>query len=249
MIKKVYIFLVILGTSLCCSIIDLEPLPSLKNIKKHHSISISNTFLIGNNNYFKIKPSYQLIYPFKRNQKENIILNSSLEYAKSEQIIVTNQSFFALRYLYNYTSQNSLESFIQLSSNEFINLRERFLIGTVRRHRLPTTTNNEWTFLYGAMLEYENISNDDNTLVVRGTFTAIYNLNLNDIGNIYFISYIQPQLTKIQDIRSYNSIIFKHPITKNTSIELKAFIEYDSYPTTDVLELDSSFYQTLSIQF
>ena len=134
------------------------------------------------------------------------------------------------RYNYNYKSNNSLFSFIQLGKSLRESINSRNLYGLGLRNRILTKETNYLDFAYGPFYEIEKYPSYIYSKIPYSKFTKYnWRFSLNSFSyikitnQVSFLStiYSQLNLNDLRDIRLYLNLYLSYAITKNISVFLR----------------------------
>jgi len=189
---------------------------------------------------------------YKKGASTFILLNNvGFMTADEEELI--NSGFQHLRY--NYTVKDSsfftLETFVQHQYNPVKLLVRRFLFGIGPRFRIINS--DKISFYIGTlpMFEYEQLSDNLETITELIRFDGYMSLNFQITDNISFgnITYYQPNFENFDDYRVSSETSIKFKITNALKFKVSYQTTYDSDPPEDVTGLFYKFKNTLSYSF
>ena len=250
MIKHIAFAYLLVGYSLSFGILNTEPLPTITSPGLHQSLTISGSFFSGNNNYISIQPKYQLNFQSIQRPHLQGFVTTQVNYAKSETNIVKNSTFLNTRLLQQRSATQFTEYFIQLSSNSFINLKQRFLVGILNRKQVITTPKQSLTVKGGLMFEHEYLSESATaTPIIRASLCFISSYTLSNNGSLNLITYIQPKLDEPNDTRGLVELLFNQALTNHINLQTSLDIFYDHIPPSGVKPIDSQITQKIMIKF
>lgn len=166
----------------------------------------------------------------------------SYDYAESNKVKNTNNLFSHLRYIRKTRMKYvNLEAYLQVSEDEFKNIKERTLIGSGARWKVFGNDYYGRTYI-GASAFGEHIVYDDSINPtennVRGNFYLAYRLPLNEDSEFNALAYYQPRVDKPTDFYSSMAIGLQLHVYLQLYLKFHITHEYDSNPAVGVLKED-----------
>ena len=185
------------------------------------------------NEIFNINFSYRLDF-IKSDFNTFMKLNYENGYKKTGNSTntINNKGFCHIRYTKNLIKNYFLETFIQYEFNDFLNIKDRYLLGIGTRIKFDTKKNNSIFLGIGLMNEKEiyELDVEDDKNLIRSTNYLSNSTKINDNVTLSNIIYFQLDIGNANDYRIlYDSSINVETI-KNLSLNFAINYRYDNDP-------------------
>jgi hypothetical protein len=207
-------------------------------------LGLDFTFKEGNTEEVKIEPNFQLDY---KHHNFYTFLYLDGAYEESNYVLSDNNAKIHYRFVYNLTEVFYPELFLQSEYDQFIELKERDLIGGGMRFLLvnydpdqDSTKNFGLSLGVGAMFEYEEINSDPDYYNRNGRLTSYLSFKWKPSDTFVCASttYFQPKLNNWNDIKAYNESEFAFYIGEYFAFTFDLTWKYHSNPPPNVKEYD-----------
>lgn len=219
----------------------------------YHKVDFGLGLVKGNSDLVKVSGSYRIDYI---KEKYNIFYVMNYEFHESDGNKVVNKGFAHLRGIHNLHNKLKAEAFIQKEFNEFILLKDRYLVGSVLRYNVVNFKDDEKDFLKffvgsGFMYEFEyyNIEKNNTSNLIRSTSYLTVDWNMNDIVKFSTITYLQFVLDNFSDRRILNESSVNFKISDNLKFYTKVNYRLDSEPPPDIKKYDLEIKNGFTITF
>ncbi len=250
--KKILLLLILstLFMQIKSQVVNIE-----KKRKRNHNglqgnFSLSLNFKDNGKKIYNGKNNIDIQYT--KNASTFIFLNE-LKLMRVDTNNLINSGFQHLRY--NYTIKDSsfltLEAFVQNQYNSAKLLKRRVILGFGPRFRIVDKKNFLLYFAPLTMYEYEQLSDDNETvneLIKLDAYLSLW-FKISKFISVGTISYYQPDYTDFNNYRisSETSLIFK--LTSKLSFKFVYNMNYDSRPPEDIQKLFYGFTNKITYSF
>lgn len=177
----------------------------------------------------------------------------SFDYAESAGIKSAYDTYLHLRYIHTYDDVKNInwEAFMQSETNQFTNIKERFISGGDYRFNI---TDDEIGKIYlGLGAFYEHIdyltSIDPNENNLRGNFYLAYKNDFGKDSSISYTGYYQPKLNTYHDYLLSNALELQIYVYAKIYLSLKVSYAVDSNPAIGIKKDDFSQVTSLVYKF
>ena len=170
-------------------------------------------------------------------------------YGEASRVKNANSTFMHLRYIHKIEQRLDWEVFVQLQSNEFTKVDERFLTGGGLRIHINRESYGNLYFGFGAFYEYLNYSTrvDSKENNIRGNFYIAYKKEFTQDSEFSYMAYYQPKTGDISDYIISNALELKMQIYEKLYISFLINYNKDAKPAQGVKRSDFS--QTTSFLY
>lgn len=202
----------------------------------------------GNSKYLSVDGTFRLDYNWK---KYHAFIVSNYEYKETEASKVVNKGFIHLRGVRPVNDRLQMEGFLQQEFNEFLNLRDRKLIGGNARILWvdKKSQNDSLTVLtshlgLGLMYEREIYSvPDEESLTitmdpVRINSYLTLDLDITRRINIWAVGYFQPNVQSLSDFRAIVETGLEIWVIGRLYFTFDVSYRYNNRPVGDVYHYD-----------
>lgn len=153
------------------------------------------------------------------------------------------KAFAHARYHWMRENRLSLESFVQLQYDEALRLSSRFLVGAGLRLSVARSESNSVFFGLSLMYEREEFQEaggiqPPSDEVARFSSYLSFNLS-SDRFTFSSISYFQPRLDRISDLRALNQSSVNAPLTESLALTVNFNLGFDGDTPAGVEEMDT----------
>ena len=201
------------------------------------NVSLSGNGSIGNSETSKIAFKNQTSY-LHGNHSETLFLNAT--YGESRGIKNKDFREIHLRHSSKFKDTLAWEVFSQWSANPFIRLNNRGLVGGGLRWDFSNKTNKN-ILGTGLFYEYEEINNGGEFNLIRGNLYLSYKSPSKHNLSIKSTTYLQPNLTKLNDFRVLESAKLLFALNKKVSLQFTLEITFDNEPPVSVEKHDINY--------
>jgi putative salt-induced outer membrane protein YdiY len=220
----------------------------------YHTLNFALNMNKGNEEYIKYLADYRLdLYD------ENFItyLVGNIEYKEGNNKIITNRGFAHYRFIFNKGKFIEPEFFTQIEFNDFLLLKERYLVGSGIRfgiadnYSADSTNRIVFEAGLGMMYEYEKVNDAVKPLTkyIRSTNFVSLRYILNKTLNIFSVTYIQPYAENIDDFRLLNENRLSFSINKHIAFFVSTLFRYDNEPHTNLKYYDFELANGITLNF
>ncbi len=153
---------------------------------------------------------------------------------------LVNSGFQHIRYNYTFNHENknrlTMEAFVQHQYNAIKLLERRIISGVGPRIKIwGTDTSDAYFYLAPlVMYEYEELTTDTTSEVIKGDFYISTGYKFNDHVKFNLVTYYQPAFNDFSDFRISLDAGFKFKVFKNLKFTMTYSLDYDSKPPYDV---------------
>ena len=219
----------------------------------HNAVSANFSFYDGNSEFFKIGGNYRADF-LAGDFYSVLVLN--YQYGEEGNEIFVRNGFSHLRGVYTLFPKVRAEAFTQLGFDDFILLRNRFLVGGGGRFTLYETSDSLFhlSLFLGAGGMYEREDEGDDTLNVvtilpRSTNYISFALNVEKKFGLKIVTYYQPAVTRFEDYRILLDAGIGFEVLSGLSITTSLDWRYDSDPFPGVESFDLTLSNGLTLTF
>ena len=181
---------------------------------------------------------------YDNNESYLIWSDFTFSYGKSSGVTNTNKTYAHLRYIHHLYEKKSIdwETFIQSETNEFTNVKHRYLCGAGMRF---FSEKKHWGKLHlGVGAFYEDISYttiiDPTEKNLRVNTYLAYTNNFTKESYLSYVFYYQPKADALKDYILSNGLELNILIYKQFYLNFVFFYDYDSMPAIGVKKEDIS---------
>lgn len=217
-----------------------------------NSISVNFSFYDGNSEFFKINGRYRGDLSFGRFYSF-LVLNYN--YGEEANDIFLRDGFAHLRGVYTIAGPLQGEAFVQRGFNEFIRLKDRFLLGGGGRIRLAESDDSVRSIaLYmgiGGMYESELEGDDaaERHELFRSTNYLSASVKFHHRFGVNLVTYYQPEATRFNDYRILLEAGLGFDLFSGLMITTSFNWRYDSRPFPGVESHDLALSNGLTLTF
>lgn len=165
--------------------------------------------------------------------KHLLLFSNSFNLIKIETDNFVNQGFQHIRYNYQMNKKLTYEAFVQGQYNQKILIKFRGLVGTGIRYRPFSKEKLYLGLSYMYQYEIESITNDTRRENRISTYVS-FAINPRSNFRLAHISYIQPLINDLSDIRLSSKTSLNINITNKLIFKTSFSITYDSRLPTDI---------------
>ncbi|MBC8455843.1 DUF481 domain-containing protein [bacterium] len=228
-------FLLFIFVPFCLAQINTE---SMRNVELEngwgHSFSYHLTYHSGNTNFSKYKTQ------FRTNYKKDVIycfIVGRYEKGKKDETLFLHRGFLHFRLIRKLALWVSLECFAQEEFNDFINLKNREILGAGGRFKWHPHEQFTAFLGVGLMKENEEFTSGESAKLLRSTNYLTLKWHS---GKITFGSteYFQLDTGNFSDFRILSQNELNVSLFKNFEITTQFNLRYDSIPPTEIESLD-----------
>jgi len=165
-------------------------------------------------------------------------------------------SFLHTRHIEGINKIIAAEAFAQIEANRFARLNFRGLAGLGLRFTVGELTQKQGVYFgLGGFLAQEDIAEESNTTdagqnrFVRGNIYLVVQRKISDNVELYTTTYIQPSLSKANDLRLLEDLTIKLKVTDKLGIKLSLDISHDSDPPETVEQTDIQYATGLEFKY
>lgn len=183
-------------------------------------------------------------------KKHMLLLLNDLKMMKVDQTDLQNSGFQHVRYNYKFRKYLIPECFVQAQFNQIWKIDLRFLAGAGPRFEL--LKNDSTRIFMGALVMYEFEKVDRGAEYHRDFRMSCYGSTGFGIGkgvSLENITYLQPLLKDISDVRLSSETSINTKINKKISFRTTFSLNYDSRPPDGLTDVFYSFINALSYKF
>jgi len=169
--------------------------------------------------------------------------DASFNYGESSGAVNTNNTFLHTRYIHTmYTKNLNWEMFIQSQTNEFTNVRERYLTGGGLRYMLHNTVYGKLYVGLGAFYEYISYTTqvDPPEHNKRLSLYLSYSKEFTKDSKLSYLLYAEPKFDKFSDYILINAFELQVHIYEKFFLSFTAFYNIDSVPAIGIKKQDIS---------
>ncbi|MBT7872590.1 MAG: DUF481 domain-containing protein [Candidatus Marinimicrobia bacterium] len=182
-----------------------------------------------------IAAEYRLDVAIKKGLTSFLILNYENGYEKEKGAdinTIVNKGFGHLRVTKSLTEKYFLEGFSQFGFNDFLDLNNRFLVGSGLRVKLSNSNRTTIFLGIGAMQENETygLATEPEMKLIRSTNYLTYMWKLSDTIQLNNTAYFQVASSDAKDYRVLYDGGFDIALNKSFSIAIKLNYRYDNDP-------------------
>lgn len=224
--------------------------PDEEGIK--NAVSVNFNFYDGNSEFFKINGRYRGDLSFGRFYSF-LVLNYN--YGEEGNDIFLRDGFAHLRGVYTLLPALQGELFVQQGFNEFIRIKDRFLVGAGGRVRLAEVDDSiKSAALYvgvGAMYEHEVEGDETATRqsLLRSTNYISANVKFQNRFGVSLVTYYQPAVTRLEDYRILLEAGLGFDLFSGLMVTTSLNWRYDSDPYPGVESFDLALSNGLTLTF
>ena len=229
---KIIFFLSIFISLSICQVNTESMRKSNLNEGIFNKISIDLDYDNANNNeIFNINFNYRIDF-IKSDFNTFMKLNYENGYDKTDdnKNTINNKGFCHIRYTKNLIEKYFLETFIQYEFNDFLNIKDRYLLGLGTRIKLDTKKNNSIFLGIGLMNEKEIYEVDDDKNLIRSTNYLSNSTKINDNITLSNIIYFQLDIGNSNDYRILYDSSINVETVKNLFLNFAINYRYDNDP-------------------
>ena len=204
----------------------------MEKLGKNQSINFNWNLSSGNSDYSIANLNYRFD---DRTEQLHKFLTMSLTQGNEDGDTIKDKGFVHLRHVFELNPLRSLEIFLQLEYDKFIDLELRKLLGA--GFRVNHIKNSRWILYTGhsVMVETEHYSNHNVTNIIRLSEYISFTYKATT-SSISLVTYLQPNIGDIEDIRMLSDLTWDIPLSKQLSLQLSLSSRFDNEPE---FELDS----------
>lgn len=223
-----------------------------------HQIDLSAQVSKGNSNFIQVAGTYRTDF-VRKNHHTWFLAQYRTGKQKNKKYI--NRGFLHLREMYRLNPSVQLEFFTQKEFDEFLLLKNRFLLGTGVRYTFlkriekinPRHKNQIWAFVgMGLMYEKEDLRTaptPSTTKLLRSTNYLSVRYQPNEDISLDNVWYFQPAFRAIQDYRILGETNLSFRLSDKVAFLTTLALRYDHEPPTNLKPLDLNIQNGLSIKF
>lgn len=238
-ILKYFIFCTILTlSSLSYSQVNIE---SLRNKKQDNTFSgeikLGMEFKVGNVNTTKTNSSAIIHYFHK---KHHFFSKISHNWSSQNKNTFEKNSFGHIRWTFMRTEKIGFETFSQIQSDDFKDLKLRQLNGLGLRLELIKDKKNILSIGSGAMTDYEIIKNKYKNFNLRSTSYVSAIKSFSNKNRLMLTTYYQPLFTNFKDYRINLEGVIRVSLIDELNIFIDNTFNYqlDTKPPEDIVRQD-----------
>lgn len=227
--------------------VNIEKMRQTK-LKNNHEIDLSGSFYSGNSEAIQYKIKTRSEFQLKSTQVLGIF---SLQEKQSSSLKYINKGFGHFRLITPINNNLKTELFSQKEFDDFKLLKDRVLFGGGLRGYVIKNNLVMLTLGVGGMYETERIlvnTLETITKTFRSTNYISANIKINHTVKFNSITYIQPKISDISNIRLLMQNELKVQLTRNLNLKTNFNISYNSSPPKSVKKSDIELFTGLSIQ-
>ncbi len=215
-----------------------------KNQGISFNLGLNFTIDKGNTEEVEIIPSAQLDYT---HEKYYTFIYVDGKYKESDFSRTSNNAKIHYRFVYQLSEVFYPEVFLQSEFDEFIELKERDLIGGGMRFQIfnfgaknDSTATIGLSFGVGAMYEYELINSNPDYSNYNTRLTSYLSFKWKPAESLIcaVTTYFQPKLNVMEDIKVYNETELAFYINKYLAFNFDLTLKYHSRPPASVKTYD-----------
>lgn len=168
-------------------------------------------------------------------------IESSFNYGESSNSAYVKNTFSAYRYIHTmYIKPLNWEFFLQMQTNEFLDISERYLGGAGLRYGTNQNKNGQIFFGFGAFYEHVgyNTSLDPSENNKRLNIYIAYNNNFTKDAELSYFVYLQPKLGHLSDCQMLNSLQLKIQIYEKFGLDFSVSFSRDTKPAIGIKSND-----------
>lgn len=220
----------------------------------HHKIDFGFGIVKGNSELVKISGSYRVDY---HQELYNAFFAMNYSYQEANGKKNVNKGFAHLRGVYDWYDYLKPEAYIQKEFNEFIQLKDRYLIGSGLRFN-PIAMFDELDefqlrFFLGSgfMYEFEDYSavGAKSTNLIRSSSYLTVNWNLNETVSFSSTAYLQFVLDNYDDRRLLNETSLEFQISEKFRFYTKYNYRFDNEPLPGIKDYDMEITNGITLNF
>lgn len=182
-------------------------------------------------------------------------LMGSFERGIQNKNVYLNRGFVHYRLVYHKSQYVNPESFVQQEFDEFLLMKNRFLVGLGNRFNFfdPQIVEEKRILSLGIgfMYEYENINSvvPQTTYIVRNTNYLTAKTNVGEQTYLSGTVYLQTNIVNINDYRVLGQISMTINVNKNFSIATNFNYRYDNEAPEELYPLDARVSNSFIVKF
>ncbi|GJQ61689.1 MAG: hypothetical protein SCALA702_07420 [Melioribacteraceae bacterium] len=220
--------------------VNTEKFRSLeKNKGLSGAMELEGSFKSGNEDEMLLDIETLFNYKFA-NSKLLFVLNGEYNLTDDEEF--SNAGLFHTRFVQNFGKNFAVEMFFQINFDlvRLIDFRE--LAGANLRYSVLSDSSLNWFTGAGVMQEYEKLSEkvksvERESTIGRGNFYTTISKEFDNV-KLSFVTYFQPNVTKLYDHRWLVETSAIFGVNKVLSFALNMVYRYDNDPPVEVLKRD-----------
>ncbi|WP_297442758.1 DUF481 domain-containing protein [Sulfurimonas sp.] len=166
----------------------------------------------------------------------------AFNYGKSSGIVNTNNSFTHLRYIHTtYVEELNWESFLQSQTNEFTNVKDRYLAGVGLRYFINKSQYGKVYVGLGTFYEFLSYTTQIDPVEHNNRLNAYisYSKELGENTKLTYLVYIQPSYADFSDYVLKNAFELKIRIYEKLYLNFTISYNEDTKPAIGIKRTDA----------
>lgn len=211
-----------------------------------NTLSLNFGLSEGNTQHASLQVGFRTDY---LKQKHHVFLSSSLNNAQKGGVNYKNKGFSHLRYTHKTFNRVHLESFTQREFDDFVNLKERQLVGGGIRIPLAYKQSFSMRIGTGVMYEYEKSTTELTQENIRSTSYISLQKTLKNKATISATGYFQPVIDRFQDHRLLFEGHLSAPLSERIFLTLDFNLKHDNDPQPGIEKTDFELQNGIKLAF
>jgi hypothetical protein len=177
-------------------------------------------------------------------------LEAAFNYGESSSVVNTNNSFAHFRYIHTmYVDKLNWESFLQSQTNEFTNVKDRYLGGAGLRYLINKQRYGKIYIGLGTFYEFISYTTQIDPIEHNGRVNAYisYSKELGEKSKLSYLVYIQPKYDDFSDYVLMNAFELKIRIYQKLYLNFNISYNEDTKPAIGIKRSDA--YQKTSFLY
>jgi Protein of unknown function, DUF481 len=203
---------------------------------------IELTLMAGNTDFQYFGSNSRINYAWTSDNSTFLILNGG--FGRKNGNTFFSQALFHLRHVRAITDNLKLELFTQYDNNKSLLLTDRYIAGGGVRSQIlnfDRLTSHTGLSVFAEREVYdlpENALHAQKTHGFRFNSYLTFNLKLKEDMIFLSVTYLQPDIKKLDDLRVLSNNALNIKVSKSLSINIKTDVRYDSRPADGIKKYD-----------
>jgi hypothetical protein len=254
MLAGLYFIVICSNGTIAYSQKNTEKFREFKQNGLYHTINFMVNVNAGNEEFMKYQGDYRFdVY----HDKFITYLIGNLEYKEGNTDVITNKGFLHGRFIFNNGNLFEPEIFAQMEYNDFLLMKERYLVGGGLRINPLSIASDDSVhkfiaeFGIGMMYEYESVTDSIKpiTRYIRSTNFMSLRYTLQNNLNFFSVTYFQPHVKDFADFRLLSENRLSISITKYLAFFVSIMYRFDSDPISSLKNYDFEIANGITLTF